>query len=358
MKIGGENRSPKLASLQSLRFIFIYLVFLSHFSLKGEAPLFSPGGDCGVSFFLVLSGFVLSLSYKPSTGYKKWLFSRFKKIYPLYIITLVFAFFILKWNFNLFNIVPIITLTQSWIPFREFYFGGNPTAWFISDIIFLYIVFFPIRCHVLKASPIKLGIVTIFIGGLYIVLCSHIPHDWVNWGLYIFPPMRVLDFFLGIICYRVYAYLVHNAGTPNTAVSTILQLFTIAVVVLSCNLWYRLPERFNTVLLFYIPSFLVVLVFALTNKAKTFVNAIISNRGFVWLGNISFEFYLLHVPVISIVGKLSQLTFPGINLYIWLGTATIATILLSAATHVAVQYLIAIGTYMRPGAVRMWKRRS
>ena len=46
-------------TLQSLRFIFIMLVVLSHYI----GSSFDFGGECGVSFFFMLSGFVLSLAY-------------------------------------------------------------------------------------------------------------------------------------------------------------------------------------------------------------------------------------------------------------------------------------------------------
>lgn len=51
-----------IATLQSLRFVFVMLIFLSHFEYKEIAPL-DAGGDCGVAFFFLLSGYVLSIRY-------------------------------------------------------------------------------------------------------------------------------------------------------------------------------------------------------------------------------------------------------------------------------------------------------
>lgn len=47
-------------SLQSLRFIFVLLIILHHFPVNGVG-LFAAGGSCGVSFFFVLSGFVITM---------------------------------------------------------------------------------------------------------------------------------------------------------------------------------------------------------------------------------------------------------------------------------------------------------
>ena len=51
-----------IETLQSLRFIFIMMIFMSHFAYRGIGP-FDAGGDCGVAFFFMLSGFVVSLGY-------------------------------------------------------------------------------------------------------------------------------------------------------------------------------------------------------------------------------------------------------------------------------------------------------
>ena len=50
-----------IKNLQSLRFIFILLVFMSHITWASIS--FDFGGECGVSFFFILSGFVLSVGY-------------------------------------------------------------------------------------------------------------------------------------------------------------------------------------------------------------------------------------------------------------------------------------------------------
>lgn len=50
-----------IKTLQSYRFIFVLMVFFSHFSWNDVAA-FDFGGECGVSFFFILSGFVLSVS--------------------------------------------------------------------------------------------------------------------------------------------------------------------------------------------------------------------------------------------------------------------------------------------------------
>jgi peptidoglycan/LPS O-acetylase OafA/YrhL len=47
---------------QSLRFVFVMMIFMSHFAYRDVNP-FDAGGDCGVAFFFLLSGFVMSMGY-------------------------------------------------------------------------------------------------------------------------------------------------------------------------------------------------------------------------------------------------------------------------------------------------------
>ena len=77
-------------SLQSLRYIFCLLVFLTHYS-NGNIQPFTAGGNMGVAFFFILSGFVLSLAYGKkveSEDFSTWKFYlRFlKKVYPLHLL--------------------------------------------------------------------------------------------------------------------------------------------------------------------------------------------------------------------------------------------------------------------------------
>ena len=60
--------------LTSLRFFFALIVFLSHYSRKGEA-IFAEG-DIGVEFFYILSGFIISYTYK-----NKFADGKIKKLY-------------------------------------------------------------------------------------------------------------------------------------------------------------------------------------------------------------------------------------------------------------------------------------
>lgn len=78
-----------ISSLQALRFIFALFIFAQHFPLRdGEAqPLLNGAGAMGVAFFLVLSGFVMSISYaervKSSPSQSSYRVAHADRPYPL-----------------------------------------------------------------------------------------------------------------------------------------------------------------------------------------------------------------------------------------------------------------------------------
>lgn len=83
-----------IGSLQSLRFIFAIMIFLHHFTGNGGVGLFEAGGSCGVSFFMILSGFVMSVGYfekvqLPSFNYTSFIGKRLIRVYPLHFLCLI-----------------------------------------------------------------------------------------------------------------------------------------------------------------------------------------------------------------------------------------------------------------------------
>lgn len=55
------SSSRHIATLQSMRFIFYMQIFICHYFSNLGFHCFDYGGDAGVTFFFILSGFVLSM---------------------------------------------------------------------------------------------------------------------------------------------------------------------------------------------------------------------------------------------------------------------------------------------------------
>lgn len=140
--------------LTSLRFVFAFLVFMSHMNLF---PHEEPGflwhlfyeGYAGVSFFFMLSGFILAYTYQQrlidgTATVRSFYVARIARIYPLHLLALFVALFFLQF-FNhpspadFFHLGINTFLLQSFIPGQEFLF--NSVSWSLSDEAFFYALF-------------------------------------------------------------------------------------------------------------------------------------------------------------------------------------------------------------------------
>lgn len=107
----------RLDQIQALRGIAFLGVFLSHTGLKW----FGAVGHWGVSVFLVLSGFLMFISYSGNDRIKRislrdnivFSWRKIKKLYPLHICTMV-AMMLFSFVGGGANTLEIID-TKSWI---------------------------------------------------------------------------------------------------------------------------------------------------------------------------------------------------------------------------------------------------
>ncbi len=151
----------QLKPLTSVRFLFSLLVVMFHaipfFAAAGInlwpaaiMPVIA-NGNIGVSFFFVLSGFILSYSYldrlRDQTDYFEFWQARFARIYPAYL--LAFAVFLPLAMYSiahsgrvglaLVTAILQVTLTQAWVPAAALQW--NFPAWSLSVEAFFYVLF-------------------------------------------------------------------------------------------------------------------------------------------------------------------------------------------------------------------------
>lgn len=82
-----------ITSLQALRFVFALFVLFEHFPMSPDHPHLLESGAMGVSFFLILSGFVMSIGYESkvkSTSFvwKDFMLKRLIRLWPLHLLCL------------------------------------------------------------------------------------------------------------------------------------------------------------------------------------------------------------------------------------------------------------------------------
>lgn len=202
--------SDRLPSLTGLRFWAAFVVVLYHLSRQaGRLPVVSDlawYGRSGVTFFFVLSGFVLAWTYDgKAVPAKVFLWRRFARIWPMLAVSVaasVAAYHALGTEVSRKGVLAALLLVNAWVPDRQFMMGGNPAAWSLSDEAWFYAVF-PVlltlpflrtaRRRAWTALMVCLAAVALWMAG------SLISELIVRrWFLDYFPPVRMLQFVLGV----------------------------------------------------------------------------------------------------------------------------------------------------------------
>ncbi|HEY0795534.1 MAG TPA: acyltransferase [Acidisarcina sp.] len=214
-------------------FAALNLVFF-HFSDPKSFGWFAPivyNGYTSVSFFLLLSGFILTYNYgdraaQGGLGKREFWIARFSRLYPVYIFTLVVSLGMLAEEFRSrsagqFALGAVLTplLLQGWHPMLATFW--NTPAWTMSTEAFFYVIFpfvivwrRPKRLRPLLAAMFALWIAGMVLPALYMWL--HPDGDlwpgrytsgmWLR-ALKFTPPPHLPSFLFGILLADVNARL-------------------------------------------------------------------------------------------------------------------------------------------------------
>ena len=298
-----------IPTIQSLRGIFAFIIFLSHYTIN-DSPIFGAGGDLGVALFFILSGYGLSqgYSYRQSISLKEFILARLKKIYPLHILCMICAI-VLFWQFNPWINFSNLILVQSWIPNRLYYFSDNSVSWFLSSLLFCYILF-PFLSKQQRKSP-KTFIKAYAVVMLFYVLCYlpelqyNLSSEEINYWAYIFPVARIFDFVFGMILYDISIRAekaIHQISAVSVAIQWIIELLVLALIVVWIVMARFIPQCYVSALWWWIPEGVLIIMLFTMSQWKGPLSRILRLKPFVWFGNQSLSFYMLHLMIIRVIG--------------------------------------------------------
>lgn len=333
-----NNYSLRLDQLTGLRYFAALLVFCSHLKWDKSQDLIKTilsSGYVGVSFFFVLSGFVLSYSYQEKIESKKiafnrFIFLRFARLTPLHAVTIIpfIGLAIYTGKFNPITLLVNLSYLQSWIPHSSVYFSFNAPSWSLSNEIFFYLCFFFIA-----AMPIKKLWNILIVLVLIILFCATVvttffdgdklfgsQNTLAHWMFFIFPGFRILEFICGMILYHFY-----KSGSVKYS-----YFIVPAYIMLILAMYFAdfVPEAFR-MSLFFLPAIVFFLFAHLSGDGL--VNRFFKTKTMVLLGNASFAFYLIHQPLIRVFqGLLYSFNLDDFSFFL---ITLIATTLLSIATY-------------------------
>lgn len=318
-------KTARLDSLTGLRFFAALLVFGyhgMHVDDSGGTQIFAAGMS-GVSFFYLVSGFVLAWSARegdrPALFYRR----RFARIYPSYLAVWAATLALSTLSGDTLGWVDLapLTLLQSWVPIDAVYFATSAVFWSLSCEAFFYLVFpwvFPLLRDLSTARLVwvLLGCV---VGVATIASATAMWFDdaTVFWFATIFPPARLLEFIAGITL----ALLVkrgHLSRIPLWVAGA-----AVAASILAAPL---APESFTRSAVTLVPF--LVLIWSAATADITGRASLLQSAPVVRLGVWSYGFYLLHTQVMAGVFMVVQL----VDLTpVWLGHVIALIVAIGAA---------------------------
>lgn len=378
-----EIERRELPALTSLRFVAAMYVVMHH--LINLALLHEQGagadraatwylawgtqGHVGVTFFFVLSGFILAWCYhrafstadpdaRRATRHRFWV-ARFARVWPLHAAMLV-AFIPLALLEAGSSIQGLFTtawqalvngaLLHAWVPF-----GGaeglaetfNAPSWTLSVEALFYALFPLISAllvHRLRWGTAQLWLL---VAGSWLVLglVGVAAGDAARgeWFMRVFPLTRLPDFVIGVALGLIVVQGLQHArlrgATQVLAVPTrswtALEATTLAAAACSPLVWALvasdvLPATLGTSW-FHLPAIAACLyVMALQRGAIS--RGVLARRGFVWLGEVSYALYLVHMFIVLAAYRVGLYDMVGV----WIASAIIvaASIAVSGVVHV------------------------
>lgn len=307
-EIKTENVSNTDA-LYGLRFVMISLLILHH--------LYYPlnTGVLSVSFFLILSGFVIGYSNKKrNEEYDSWrsifkfVKKRIEKLYPLYLVVTVSSIiplvYLWKYSISLLDIIPHLLLIKTWIPInveKTFWFGG--ASWYVSTLFFCYIAtpFLYMLLKKISAGFERKRVLLACVGMLYIteVLVAFpikgIEAYSITWWFLYVSPFRIFDYAIGMVAGILFGsensqeYNISKMG--SYAIGTTAELIAVGIVWYAYTYCNTIQSSLAIGVIWTIPCLILILVFA---GGRGLLSAFLASKVMVYLGNLNYPMYIIH----------------------------------------------------------------
>jgi peptidoglycan/LPS O-acetylase OafA/YrhL len=313
-----QTKTNYFNALTGVRAIAAYMVFFHHFNpfsagiFGSRIALFVNEFHVGVTFFFVLSGFLIGYRYMDleKFRFRNYMVNRFARIYPMYFMLTTVTFLLASdsegngMGVYLANIsflkgfsdqLKFTGIAQGWsLTVEETFYLLAPLVFFLIKKNWRAMLLLP-----LFFFSIGLALVALFRGG----------GNFGIFGSYDFMIIytffgRVFEFFVGI---GLAIVIKRDLFIMKKNFLTYLGLSVTAICILAMSLvkgdlpigiLHPIGMVINNVLL---PLFGISIFYLGLLRERTIVSRILETRLFVLLGKSSYIFYLIHAGVIATV---------------------------------------------------------
>jgi len=327
----GADDIPELTTLRIAAALCVVVSHLHGFGAVSAERLHDilDGGRPAVSFFFVLSGFIMNhkyprLSWRDVPATKRYAESRFSRLYPTLVLALLIALpagiflaltndgsrllklYAIKDRYSLW--LPLSALAQltgstGWIPAAAINQPWNGPAWSLSCEFFFYALFPFIRpaLYVRRSRTLLMVIVLGWIlQGFWIgTIDALVPPNRSGFIVSQFPITHCYEFVLGVCSGILFNRLTRRQLAAFVLLMGSVSMLTIGTLHFSNSL---MPAYYGMS-----PLFAAAIAAAAMASGSVWLSPL-RNTVLVSLGHASYALYMIHVPILimaSILGLAS-----------------------------------------------------
>jgi len=301
-----------VSRLDHLRFFAAFLVTVFHFYLgrseAGYAPQFVKDfvaeGRVGVSLFMVLSGFILTkISYGKEIDYKGFVFNRFIRIYPLYVLVMVIAAFTVPMKVGF---VQFLGLMSPFANLAELSTQKFSQVWTIP-VEFQFYLIFPFLVAFLSRYGLKylFGFVLLAVGVRFLMFDTDgTVRETAYWTIV----GRIDDFVIGmaaaVIAMRYPKFL---SSIPALVISCLCVYAWVVWFAKATGGFYGPTSHENPLWVIY-PTIeaSVFALFVVSYLNQQWKGSGVVDKVFSYLGEVSYSMYIWHLPLLLMFNKHSE----------------------------------------------------
>lgn len=295
----------RIEQLTFTRFLAAISIVIFHYGLsifpfnEEDISFLFKHANIGVSYFFILSGFVMMIAYSPKTNLDVFQYfkNRFARIYPVYLLAIFLIFtyiFLFFENKNYDGIILNILLLQAWIPAHALSF--NPLGWTLSVEIFFYALFPFLYNHLYTKVPYKKIMAWVIIFFVFSQIVFHLlshshlylgyPSNFHNFIFY-FPILHLSEFLIGNLAG---IFFLKNLSNKEKNYDLLI-LLCLSILFLSLKYSFGLNFHNGLLGIVFIP-----LIFLLCINTGIFTR-ILQNKLCIFFGEISYGIYILQIPI-------------------------------------------------------------
>ncbi|MFI5710752.1 acyltransferase family protein [Kribbella sp. NPDC051620] len=318
-----RKRLPRVESLTGLRWWAAFFVFTHHMTNLAPLPIFKflTYGTSGVTFFFVLSGFVLTWSAQPGTKVRTFYRRRFARIWPAHAVALIAAVFVfyrfhpdpaMSWikPFDIGVLLLSLVLLHGWSNDPTILYSGNPASWTLSVEAFFY-AYFPFVWRATQRLKLTGGLIlcasVIVIGAGYKLLLFHNPHSLPTLPQ---PVWHSVAFLFGIGL----AIALRSGWRPWLPFPLAFAVFAVGIYTLYYSGLHR-TVPFATTMALTQKEILTVLygllILSVAARDMRGGRSLLRSKPLVALGQWSYSFYLVHATILYAIREFHGVSAPA-----------------------------------------------